>query len=70
MYYHVLTFACFYYVIWDEKVTTKIRVVVDASRPSRKDGPSLNDIMHGGPSLTSLLFNVMCKFRSYNFDYK
>ena len=53
-------------VIRDKKETTKIRVVFDASCPSRKDGPSLNDILHAGPPLTPLLFDVMCKFRSYN----
>ena len=67
MYYHALLFVCFYYVIRDKKETTKILLVFDASLPSRKDGPSLNDILHGGWSLTSLLFDVTCKFQSYNY---
>ena len=53
-------------VIRDEKETTKIRVMLDACCPSRKGGPSLNDVLHAGGPLTSLLFDVMCKFRSYN----
>ena len=38
----------------------------DASCPSRKGGPSLNSILHAGPPLTPLLFDVMCNFQSYN----
>ena len=39
----------------------------DACWPSRKGRPSLNDVLHAGGPLTPLLFDVMCKFRSYNY---
>ena len=39
----------------------------DACCPSRKGGPSLNDVLHAEGPLTPLLFDVMCKFRSYNY---
>ena len=38
----------------------------DVSCPSRKGRPSLNGILHAGPPLTPLLFDVMCKFQFYN----
>ena len=38
--------------------------MIDASCPSGKGGPSLNDILH---ALSPLLFHVMFKFRSYNY---
>ena len=39
----------------------------DASYSIKKGGPSLNDILYAGPPLTPLLFDVMCKFWSYNY---
>ena len=44
----------------DEKERTKLWVVFDASCPSRKHGPSFNDILHAGPLLTPLLFDINC----------
>ena len=54
-------------VITDEKETTKIWVAFDVICPRRKGKPSLNDILHAEPPLTSLLFDVMGKFGSYNY---
>ena len=47
------------HVIRNEKEWKKIRVVHDASCPSRNVGSSLNDILHAGPPL---LFDIMWKF--------
>ena len=43
-------------VIRDDHSSTKLRVVFDAS--SKTIGPSLNDILHTGPCLTPLFFDV------------
>ena len=48
-------------VISKDHSSTKLRVVFDAS--AKKVGPSLNDAMYKGPSLTQLLFNVLVRFR-------
>ena len=54
-------------IIRDDKSTTKIRIVFDAS--SKKQGPSLNDCLHAGPSLTASLFSVLVKFRERNIAF-
>lgn len=43
----------------DEKERTKLWVVFDASSTSRKRGPSFNNILHVGPLLTPLLFDII-----------
>lgn len=50
-------------VIRKEASTTKLRVVYDASAKSGKEGTSLNDCLHKGPSLTPLLFDILIRFR-------
>ena len=49
-------------VIREDKETTKLRIVYDAS--SKRSGEaSLNDCMHAGPSLTPHVFDIFLRFR-------
>ena len=48
-------------VIRDDHISTKLRVVFDAS--SKIKGSSLNDTLYKGPCLTPLLFDVLLRFR-------
>ena len=50
-------------VIKENKQTSKVRIVFDAS--SKVRGPSLNDCLHKGPQLTPLLFDILLRFRSF-----
>ena len=50
-------------VIREDKSTTKLRVVYDAS--ARSSGPSLNDCLYSGPSLTQNIVDIMLRFRAY-----
>ena len=52
-------------VLRTDKKTTKLRVVYNAS--AKKDGPSLNDCLYAGPSLTPLIFHVLLRFRLQTF---
>ena len=48
--------------IKDDRVTSKVRIAFDAS--SKIEGPSLNDCLHPGPSLTAPLLSVILRFRA------
>lgn len=50
-------------VIRKDAETTKLRIVYDASAKESKNGTSLNDCLHTGPSLTPLLFEILVRFR-------
>ena len=50
-------------VVRREASTTKVRVVYDASAKLGKEGTSLNDCLHVGPSLNPLLFDILLRFR-------
>ena len=50
-------------VVRRDAKTTKLRVVYDASSRADGKGPSLNDCLHVGPSLTQLLFDILLRFR-------
>ena len=47
-------------VIREDKQTTRLRVVFDAL--SKTVGPSLNEYLYAGPSLSPLLIDVMLRF--------
>ena len=50
-------------VICKDAVTTKVRIVYDASSKGSKSSTSLNDCLHVGPSLNPLLYNILIRFR-------
>ena len=54
-------------VIKQDRSTTKVRVVFDASA-ALPACTSLNDNLYSGPALTKSLFGVLLRFRSYNFS--
>ena len=51
-------------VISEDKATTKVRIVYDAS--AKNKGPSLNESLYKGPCLTPLLFDVLLRFRAHD----
>ena len=51
-------------VIREDKASTKIRIVYDAS--AKNKGPSLNESLYKGPCLTPLLFDVLLRFRAHD----
>ena len=55
------------HVVREDKATTKIRAVFDAS--AKKDGASLNECLHTGPSLTPSLYGVLMRFRAHNIAF-
>ena len=52
-------------VVRKEAVTTKLRVVMDASAKVSADTPSLSECLHTGPSLTPKILDILVRFRSY-----
>ena len=50
-------------VVRQEKTTTKLRVVYDAS--AKSDGPSLNECLRKGPRFNQLILGLLLRFRSY-----
>lgn len=53
-------------VVREESLTTKLRVVFDASMRT-SSGYSLNDILLKGPQVQSELFDILCRFRTFKF---
>ena len=49
-------------VVRDDRETTKLRVVFDASCAT-KNGVSLNDCLYPGPNLISKIFDILLRFR-------
>ena len=49
-------------VVKEDRSTTKLRIVFDASAKC-KDTISLNDVLHKGPSLNAKLYSLLLKFR-------
>lgn len=55
-------------VVKQEKDTSKVRIVFDASCKD-KDGTSLNDCLLSGPSLVPEVYDVLLRFRSKKFAF-
>ena len=51
-------------VVRQDKQTTKVRVVYDASA-KRNGGPSLNDCLYSGPALSETIADVLARFRCH-----
>ena len=54
-------------VVKEDRSTTKLRVVFDAS--ARSSGPSLNDCLYVGPSLTQNIFDIILRFRAHRYGF-
>ena len=55
-------------VIRNDKLTSKVRIVYDASSKIG-NSPSLNDCLLPGPSLTENLFGVLIQFRLHRYAF-
>ncbi len=55
---HYLPHHC---VIRQDKTTSKLRIVYDAS--ARSTGPSLNDCLYTGPKFDQSIFDILLRFR-------
>ncbi|XP_018577893.1 uncharacterized protein LOC108916170 [Anoplophora glabripennis] len=53
-------------VVREGSLTTKLRVVFDASCPTTS-GYSFNDLQMTGPSIQSDIFSILLRYRKYNF---
>lgn len=62
------TYLPYHAVIRDDKATTKLRVVFDAS--AHEDGcPSLNDCLLTGPNLNPDLLTILVRFRLHPIEF-
>ena len=52
-------------VIRDDKDTTRVRIVFDASAKVTPNSPSLNIVLHLGPSLIPKIVDILIRFRWY-----
>ena len=50
-------------VVRSDKLTTKLRVVYDAS--AKDSGPSLNECLYKGPKFHQIIFDILLRFRFY-----
>ena len=46
-----------------DALTTKLRIVFDASSRATSEDPSLNDCLYSGPALTPTIFKILLRFR-------
>ena len=50
-------------VVQRDALTTKLRIVFDASSRATKESASLNDCQYSGPALTPTVFKILLRFR-------
>ena len=50
-------------VVREDKLTTKLRIVYDAS--ARSNGPSLNDCLYAGPTFGQNILDILLRFRLF-----
>ncbi|CAJ0598456.1 unnamed protein product [Cylicocyclus nassatus] len=62
----VTTFYLPHRHVWTPGKSTQLRVVFDASSHAKGE-LSLNDVIHQGYSLTSCIFDILLKFRTYHY---
>ena len=48
-------------IVREDKTTTKLRIVYDAS--ARSDGPSPNNCLYAGPKFNQSIFDIILQFR-------
>jgi hypothetical protein len=53
-------------VLKEDSLTTKLRVVFDASAPTTS-GYSFNDLQRVGPALQNDIFLILLRFRQYTY---
>ena len=51
-------------MVWDEKKTTKLCIVHDASARMR-DRPLLNDCIYKGPKLNQCILDILLRFQGF-----
>ena len=49
-------------VVRRDALTTKLRIVFDASSKAKRESPSLNDCLYSGPALTPTIFKILLRF--------
>ena len=49
-------------VVRRDALTTKLRIVFDASSKAKRESPSLNDCLYSGPALTPTIFEILLRF--------
>ena len=52
-------------VVRQQALSTKLRVVFDASSKAAQDLPSLNECLNVGPALSPKIFDILVRFRQY-----
>ena len=54
-------------VIGRDTISTKLRIVYDASAKSSSELPRLNNSIHPGPSLIPAIMDILIRFRAYKY---